>query len=128
MAVEDLHEARHVRALEVVGRYTYMFEVGDGVLLALAAVLDAHRVADVLDANAVDRDAARVRAALHVGDGLGVGGWLGCCLHRGTSTRPSAVKSARVAARRPQRARSGIMPTGAGGGNDGDQGNGAVRQ
>ena len=61
LVVQDLHEARHVRALEVVRQVHVHVEVGDGVLLAGGAVLDPHRVADVLDADAVDRDAGACR-------------------------------------------------------------------
>ena len=66
--VQHLDEARHVRALEVVRQGHVHVEVRDGVLLAARAVLDAHRVVDVLDADLVDRDLARVGAALHVFD------------------------------------------------------------
>jgi len=47
-------------------------ETGDGVLLACGSILDPHRVAEVLDAHAVDGQLARVAACLHVldlGDG-----------------------------------------------------------
>ena len=66
--LQDLDEARHVRALEVVRQVHVHVEVGDGVLLAGRAVLDPHRVADVLDADPVDGELARVGAALHVFD------------------------------------------------------------
>jgi hypothetical protein len=67
--VQDLDEARHVRALEIVGQRHVHVEVGDGVLVAAGAVTHAHRVVHVLDADLVDRDLARVGAALDVFDG-----------------------------------------------------------
>jgi hypothetical protein len=79
VGVQDLHEAGHVGALEVVRQVDVHVEGGDGVLLAVAAVLDPHRVADVLDADLVDGDMPDVLAALHVGD-VALGG---CCFgHR----------------------------------------------
>jgi len=69
LAMQDLHETRHVRALEVVRQVHVHVEVGDRVLLALRAVLDAHRVVDVFDSDLVDRNLAGVGAALHVFDG-----------------------------------------------------------
>jgi hypothetical protein len=59
--VQDLDEARHVRALEVVRQVHVHVEVRDRVLLAARAVLDPDRVADVLDADLVDRDAGGCR-------------------------------------------------------------------
>ena len=66
LMVQDLDEARHVRALEVVRQVHVHVEGGDRTLLARGAVLDPHRVADVLDADPVDGDLARVGASLHV--------------------------------------------------------------
>ncbi len=66
--MEDFHEARHVRALEVVGQAHVHVEVRDGVLLTRRAVLHPHRVADVLDAHAIDGQATRVGAPLHILD------------------------------------------------------------
>src|SRR5205823_2508545 len=63
----------HVRALEVVRQAHVHVETGDGVLLTRGSILDPHRVADVLDAHAVDGQLARVAARLHVLD-LGDGG------------------------------------------------------
>src|SRR5258705_115753 len=63
----------HVRALEVVRQAHVHVEAGDSVLLARGSILDPHRVADVLDAHAVDGQFARVEARLHVLD-LGDGG------------------------------------------------------
>jgi hypothetical protein len=51
-----------------MGQVHVHVEVRDRVLLAARTVLDAHRVVDVLDSDAVDGDAARVRAPLHVLD------------------------------------------------------------
>ena len=59
-----------MRALEVVRQGDVHVEVGDRVLLAARAVLDAHRVKNVLDADAIDRDAARVGPPLNVVDDL----------------------------------------------------------
>ncbi len=76
--VEDLHEAGHVRALEVVGQENVHVEGGDGVLLAFTAVPYPYRVADILDAHAVDGDLAGIRAPLDVfdfgGSGIAVAG------------------------------------------------------
>src|SRR4029077_6131504 len=72
LAVQDFHEARHMRALEVVRQAHVHVETGYRVLLARGSILDSHRVADVLDAHAVDGQFARVEARLHVldlGDG-----------------------------------------------------------
>ena len=76
LAVQDLHEARHVRAFEVVRQVHVHVEVGHGVLLAGGTILHLHGVIDVLDADLVDRNLASVGAALHVfdGDDAGVGG------------------------------------------------------
>jgi hypothetical protein len=46
-----------------------MLKCADGVLDPARALADAHRVADRLDADAVDGEAPRVGRALHVGDG-----------------------------------------------------------
>ena len=69
LVVQDLDEARHVRALEIVGQVDVHVEGRDRVLVADGAVLDPHRVAQLLDPDAVDGDPARVGAALHVLDG-----------------------------------------------------------
>ena len=76
LAMQDLHEARHVRAFEVVRQVHVHVEVRDGVLFARGTILHLHRVIDVLDADLVDRDLAGVGAALHVfdGDDASVGG------------------------------------------------------
>ena len=68
LVVQDLDEARHVRAFEIVRQVHVHVEIGDGVLLATGTVLDAHRVIDILHADPVDRDAARVGTVLHVLD------------------------------------------------------------
>jgi hypothetical protein len=67
--MQDFHEARHVRAFEVVGQVHVHVESRNGVLLAGGAVLDAHRMGDVLDADAVDGDTAGIHPALDVLDG-----------------------------------------------------------
>jgi hypothetical protein len=69
VAVEDLDEARHMGALEVVGQADIHVERRHRVLHAAGLVGDLYRVADRLDADLVDRDLAAVGAALHVGDG-----------------------------------------------------------
>ena len=51
LVVQDLDEARHVRALEVVRQVHVHVEVRDRVLLAGRAVLHAHGMIDVLDAD-----------------------------------------------------------------------------
>ena len=102
LGVQDLDEARHVRALEVVGQAHVHVEVRDGVLLAGRAVLHPHRVADVLDADAVDRQPARVGAPLHVldfGDGRRARSWrwrpgVSCAKAYRNSTRRSRASSA----------------------------------
>lgn len=66
--MQDLDEARHVRAFEVVRQVHVHVEVGDGVLFATGAIFDPHRVIDVFHPHAVDRDLARVGAALQVLD------------------------------------------------------------
>jgi hypothetical protein len=70
MPVQDLDEAGHVRAFEVVRQVHIHVEIRDGVLLAAGAILHLDRVIDVLDAHFVDRDLARVGMALHVLHGL----------------------------------------------------------
>src|SRR5574338_491173 len=74
VAVEDLDDARHVGALELVGQADVYVEAGDGVLHATALVDDFHRVAYRLDTDLVDRDLPAVRAVLHVGHRAGHGG------------------------------------------------------
>ena len=78
VVVEDLHEARHVGALEVVGQVDVHVEGRDGVLFAFAAVAHADGMADVLDADFVDGDAPGVGAALDIGDFVYLGS---DCLH-----------------------------------------------
>ena len=63
VAVENLHEARHVRALEIVRQMHVHVEHGDGVLHAPAAVAHLDRMADILDADLVDRQLAGVGAS-----------------------------------------------------------------
>ena len=79
MTVEYFHEARHVRAFEIVRQVHVHVEIGDGVLLAAGTVADADRVTDILDPDLVDRNTARIGAALHVLDGFDSGlaheGW-----------------------------------------------------
>ena len=53
-------------ALEVVRQLHIHVELGDRVLLALAAIFHPNRVAYVLDAYLVDRDIAGIGAALDV--------------------------------------------------------------
>ena len=68
VAIQYLHKARHVRALEVMGQANVHVEHGDGVLHAGRLVLDHDRVADGLDADLVDGYLARVRRILDVRD------------------------------------------------------------
>ena len=72
-AVENLDEARHVRALVVVRQADVHVEHGDGVLHAARAVEHLDRVTDGLDADPVDGDMARIGQILHVGHGCGSG-------------------------------------------------------
>ena len=69
LVMQHFDEARHMRALEVVRQVHVHVEGRHGVLLARRAVLDLDGMADVLDADAVDRNLARVGAGLHVLDG-----------------------------------------------------------
>ena len=66
VAMQYLEEARHVRALEIVGQVHVHVEVGNGVLLTARTVLHAHRVQDFLHANPVDGNLAGIGTALHV--------------------------------------------------------------
>ena len=66
VTVQYLEEARHVRALEVVGQVHVHVEVGDGVLLAARTVLNAHRVKDFFHANAVDGNLTGIGTVLYV--------------------------------------------------------------
>jgi hypothetical protein len=68
MTVQDRDKARHVRALELMRQVDVHVERRYRVLLLAVAILDAYRVADVLDADLIDSDAAAVGARLHVGD------------------------------------------------------------
>ena len=68
MRVEDLDEARHVRALEMMRQAHVHVEVGDGVLHAAGTLTHLDRMADGLDADLVDGEPARVLRTLHVGD------------------------------------------------------------
>ena len=68
--MQDLHEARHVRALEVVRQIHVHVEICDRVLLAARPILDLDRVINVLDAHPVDGDLPRIGMALHVLDGF----------------------------------------------------------
>ena len=68
MVVQDFDKTRHVRALKIVGQFNEHVEIGDGVLLALAAVLHTNRVTNILDADLVDRDATSIRRVLHIGN------------------------------------------------------------
>jgi len=51
-----------------MGQVYVHVESGDGVLLTLGTVFYAHRVADVFDADLIDRYVARVGRALYVRD------------------------------------------------------------
>src|ERR1022692_3618600 len=73
LAMQDLDKARHVRALEVVRQVHVHVEGRDRVLLAGRAVLDLDRMANVLDADPINRNAASIRPGLHVLDGNDIG-------------------------------------------------------
>ena len=68
MAVQYLHEAGHVGALEIVRQTDVHVEHGDGVLDADRFVLHLDRVANRLDANLVDRNMSRISGVLNVGN------------------------------------------------------------
>ena len=69
MRVEDLDEARHVRALEVMRQAHVHVEIGDSVLHAARALAHLDRMADGLDPDLVDGEPARVLGTLNVGNG-----------------------------------------------------------
>src|SRR5665213_772195 len=73
LAMQDLDEARHVRALEVMRQVHIHVEGRDRVLLAGGTILDLDRMTNVLDADPIDRNAAGVGARLHVLDRNDVG-------------------------------------------------------
>ena len=79
LAVQHVHEARHVRALDVRRQVHGHGQLRHRRLGRAAAVREADRVQDVLDADLVDRDRARVGAALLVVQAVGrrQGGGLG---------------------------------------------------
>jgi hypothetical protein len=58
MAVQDLDEARHVSALEIMRQIHIHLETGDRVLLAPRSVLDPHGVENVLDPHLIDGNLA----------------------------------------------------------------------
>ena len=66
LSVQELNKSRHVRALEVVRQIHVHVECRDRVLLARGAILYTHWVIDVLDADAIDRQEARIGAPLNV--------------------------------------------------------------
>ena len=70
--VEDLHEAGHVRALEVVRQVHVHAEGGHRALVAAHALLDRYRVAYVADPDLVDRQMTLIGSALDILD-LGTG-------------------------------------------------------
>ena len=74
MAVQDLHEARHVGALEIMGQADIHVEDSNGVLDAFRLVLHLDWVTDGLDANLVDGNLAGVGGILYVRDAVAVEG------------------------------------------------------
>jgi hypothetical protein len=68
MAAQDLDEAGHMRALEVMGQAHVHIKVSHRWLNATGAVLDHYGVADPFDADLVDGNAPEVGAALNVLD------------------------------------------------------------
>src|ERR1039458_277821 len=68
MLVEYLDKTRHVRAFEVVRQMHVHVESGDGVLHTDTLVFDLDRMADTFDADAIDRQVARISRTLHVGN------------------------------------------------------------
>ncbi len=73
MVVENLHEAGHVRTLEIMWQVDVHVEIGDCMLHMTGAVLDLDGVANVLDTDLVDMDRTVITAALHVHHVRGVG-------------------------------------------------------
>ena len=67
VGVQRLHEAAHVRPLEVMGEIDRQLDRGDGGLLGVALVPHADRVAQILHSDAVDRDLAIIGKVLGVG-------------------------------------------------------------
>ena len=68
--MQNFHEARHVRAFEIMRQIHVHVEVGHGVLLAARPILHLHRMIDVLDAHLVDGYLPRVGMALDILHGL----------------------------------------------------------
>src|ERR1700687_4371704 len=96
LVMQDLDEARHMSALEVMRQVHVHIERSHRVLLAGGTVLDLDRMADVLDTDPVDRDAAGIRARLHVLDGYDVlGSRLGSDVHGFTYRRSIWADAAR---------------------------------
>ena len=66
LAMEDLDEARHVRALEVLRQGDRHAEVRDRVLQGLRAVVHLHRMREAADADLVDGEPTLVLARLDI--------------------------------------------------------------
>ncbi len=64
--IEDFDEPGHVGALEIVGQSDIHVEGGNGVTYAATLVQHLERMPDVLDADLVDRQLARIGGALNV--------------------------------------------------------------
>jgi hypothetical protein len=66
-----------VSAFELMWQKHEQAAGGNGVLLTIGAILDDHRVPDILDAHLVNGEFTRIRCALDIGDGGDcVAGWL----------------------------------------------------
>ena len=70
VTMQDLHETRHVCALEIVRQIHVHVEIGHRLLFAARPILDLHRMINVLDAHFVDGYLARVGVSLDILHGL----------------------------------------------------------
>ena len=71
VVIENFHETRHVRALEIMRQVHVHIEIGNGVLNHAGAVLYLYRMIDILDAHLVDGNGAGIGRVLHIGQAGG---------------------------------------------------------
>jgi len=64
---ENLHEARHVRAFDVVCQPDVHREFRDGVLNFAGRCAEGDRISEALDAHLLDRRGPHIRQGLSVG-------------------------------------------------------------
>ena len=69
VGVECLHEAAHVGSLEVMGQIDRQLHRGHGSLLGVVLVADPDRVAEILHADAINRNLPVIGEVLCVGKG-----------------------------------------------------------